>query len=387
MTQATSWRPKFKTLFAAFLLVTLAGAGFGLGSVVRNVQEQSGIDLYLALLSLFGAKEISVEYKDVRPFTDIPPSPSLKSTGNIVPGANEFDRDLELMSDFFPNSRFRTLASNVGRLDLLATYQEQDEDKQWKWEPDFIQPCTAMRITEHLLLTAAHCLKYDVKSKEPRPLQIKRAHFWTDYYGTRCRQPGAEDSSSTPADTPECPKPTCFNVDPTRIERHTELDFAVFRLDGKCRDPNQESNPSEPQPFKPTTMRAAKPQPGQDLLVFHHPLGGVMFVTRRECRVKAGEAKEDNDDKHSIKHTCGTLPGTSGAPILDEKTGDVVAIHVKGDRDIDAIASNNGLGTPLAYVKKCSKLPEVQNAIGEPDEKDAAWWGTIECPKSDGNQK
>lgn len=357
----------YRTYLAVVLLIALTLAGFGTGSVVKSVQEQTGADLYLTLLSFFGPSSYEITYTDVTPFTTY--TPSLKSTGNTIPGADVYDRRLELMKGFFPQSRFRGWSESVGRLDLLATHQKYDEKtKRWK-AVRTIEPCTAIVVTSQLLLTANHCTKHTSRNSKESDLQIQQAHFWLRYFGPQCRGDMAE---STPSNQPPCETPRCLVVYPTPVEQNEDLDFAVFRIQHAC--PGTTFDLAD---LKPASLQAAAAIPGQDLIVLHHPLGGVMFVTRSQCRVTVDE--KSKLDLASFKHSCGTLPGTSGAPIMDEASGRVIALHVRGDRSIDSTAENTGLATPLAYVKKCTKTPALMEAIKLP-EGNVDWYQKLEAP-------
>lgn len=381
MSEPTNIRRSYRTYLAATVLIALAAVGFGFGSVVRSVQDQTGTDLYLALLSFFGPSRYEFVYKDVSPFTRDEPTPSLKSTGNTIPGADVYDRRLELMNGFYPDSRFRTWSESVGRLDLLANHWEDDtrgDDKKAKKKVlvPTIEPCTAILVTPQLLLTANHCTQHTARNSVSSDLQILQAHFWLGYFGATCGRSAEEQKNSG---IPPCAKPRCLVVYPTPLERNEDLDYAVFRIQHACKG----AAPDTAATLVPADLWAANTKKGDDLAVLHHPLGGVMFVTRSQCRITEDVDQESKQDPRIFKHSCGTLPGTSGAPIVNEATGKILAIHVRGDRSIDATAENVGMATPLAFVKKCTRIPALANAITVAAD-DAGWYSGLTLPASCG---
>jgi V8-like Glu-specific endopeptidase len=60
-------------------------------------------------------------------------------------------------------------------------------------------------------------------------------------------------------------------------------------------------------------------------------------------------------------HSCGTAPGVSGAPIFDDRTNRVVAIHVQQQLSAEADARSIGFGVPVTQAAQA--LPAVKAAL------------------------
>jgi hypothetical protein len=191
-------------------------------------------------------------------------------------------------------SRLRQASQPVGLLDLLHSSSSGT--------------CTAFLIENDLLLTNAHCISDDVRE----------AKFFPDYLDVDgLNQQG-------------------FAVAIVPIEIDSSLDYAILRVNGAPGDV-----------YGTVKLSAAVPPPGDDLSIFHHPLGQPKSVTRQDCRVKSLQAGG------LLAHLCDTLPGSSGSPVLTGDSQHVIALHHSG------AGSNRdpvNLATTVAAIAKKSPI-------------------------------
>lgn len=215
----------------------------------------------------------------------------------LVHGA---DARYEPVADYAPDSRLRLAARPVGILDIKTSAG--------------VSTCTASLVAEDLLLTNAHCVDGGVRA----------LRFFPDYYeaGT---------------------KPQGFEVEPTPLEFDESLDYAILRVTG-----------TPGKTFGTLTLTARRPGPGEDLAIFHHPLGEPKSVTRFGCRVKT----QQPDGR--LLHVCDTMPGSSGSPILTGDMREVVALHYAGggspNQPVNLAISIEALSKKSAIIARLAKV-------------------------------
>lgn len=166
-------------------------------------------------------------------------------------------------------SRLREASRPVGILELLYS--------------DGSGACTASLISQDLLLTNAHCTGADVRE----------ARFSPEFLD-------------------EGRPPVSFSVNTRPVEVDEELDYAILQVSG-----------SPGKTFGVIALSPEAPSPGDDLSIFHHPLGHIKSVTRYGCLAKSVH-------NGLLGHLCDTLPGSSGAPVFTGDNKHVVAIHHSG---------------------------------------------------------
>lgn len=170
-----------------------------------------------------------------------------------------------------------------------------------------VVPCTGVLIDWDTVLTAGHCLRLRDESSFIPPARV---NFRLGYEGTSQEgtllQIDLQNSISPYFASKENLKP----ID----------DYAVLKITGTTKSELQALG------FFPATLSREQYTEGRDLIIIHHPLGDPMMLTRYGCRLTM--QNRDTPDSN-VSHSCATLPGSSGAPIYDAESGNVIAIHVK----------------------------------------------------------
>lgn len=203
----------------------------------------------------------------------------------------------EPMSSLREDDPLRRLTRAVGRLDLLI---EEDGDR-------FTSSCTATLVNDGAaILTNHHCIPGSSG-------RVLKASLLLDYYE---------------ADSPT--QRLAVATAPLVADRG--LDFALVPV----LDP-------VPAGIAPIPLRAAPIAPRERLIIVHHPQGQPKKMTQFGCT-----AAPSISQATFLRHRCDTLPGSSGAPILNLER-QVVGLHHSGGLTSDDPKSFN-LGTRLASV-------------------------------------
>jgi hypothetical protein len=105
-----------------------------------------------------------------------------------------------------------------------------------------------------------------------------------------------------------------YTVIPTPVEFSEELDYAVLEVLG---------NPS--QMYGKLNLVNLVPKDRTPFWVIGHPNGEGQRISREKCRASAPAVS-----KNKLLHTCDTLPGNSGSPVIDAGLQVVVALHHAG---------------------------------------------------------
>jgi hypothetical protein len=189
--------------------------------------------------------------------------------------------NFERLDSYRDQDRFRRIATPVGRLDLLVSGPLGTG----------VANCTASIISARHIITNAHCFPQGAGA-------VKQASLLMDFY--------SEDNAA---------QARRFEVKPVPVERNEQLDFVVAEVSG---------NPSAR--FGRIALEARDPEPGESLLIIHHPMGMPKHMTRGGCRAHAPVSVDGAD----IRHRCDTLPGSSGSPILSEGSGRMLGLHYGG---------------------------------------------------------
>jgi formylglycine-generating enzyme required for sulfatase activity len=216
--------------------------------------------------------------------------------------------NFEPLSNYREQDRFRRIALPVGRLDVLMASPVVPGNGY--------SNCTASILSARHIITNAHCFPQEQGG-------VRQAFLLMDYY--------SDDNEGAVRR---------FEVRATPVERNVELDFAIAEVSG---------NPSAQ--FGRIALEPRDPEPGESLLIVHHPMGKPKHMTRGGCRAHAPVAISGTD----IRHRCDTLPGSSGSPILAEGTGRMLGLHYGGALDAQVPGSFNS-GKRLSEISSRSRI-------------------------------
>jgi hypothetical protein len=97
-----------------------------------------------------------------------------------------------------------------------------------------------------------------------------------------------------------------------------ELDFVLLRI-----------SPIPQHPFLKLVNMRELPD-NQNLLVIEHPAGDVKKVSKFGCVVRGAHVSGLLDRETDFGHRCDTMGGSSGSPVLNVATGEVVGLHHLG---------------------------------------------------------
>ncbi|MDU8929110.1 trypsin-like peptidase domain-containing protein [Alisedimentitalea sp. MJ-SS2] len=189
----------------------------------------------------------------------------------------------EFIETYSVNSIFRSFGRSVGRLDVLT-------DKG-------TFPCTAFIVSERHILTNHHCVPGILNAEDIGAEQIRAVGFVAGYV-----RPGVEEGAEF------------FQVIPIPVETSEELDYTVLEVIG---------NPSAK--FGMLELSASEPSAGDPYWIIGHPLGEAQRISREKCRANSPALSGG-----SLLHTCDTLPGNSGSPVIDASLRRVVGLHYAG---------------------------------------------------------
>lgn len=204
------------------------------------------------------------------------------------------------------------LGRPVGRLDML-------------FEDGSTGFCTAFIVDDTHLLTNYHCIP-GLPRDGVQP-QVKAAQFVAGYI-----RPGHGEGVDR------------YTVAPNAVEADRALDYAVLEVFG---DPSQTYGRLE--------LAGVDPEDGEFLWIIGHPQGQSQHISREGCAASSpavsGEGK--------LMHTCDTLGGNSGSPVLRLSDKRVVALHHAGDS-----RTGYNMAIPMARILAVSKV--LKGAEGLP---------------------
>lgn len=186
-------------------------------------------------------------------------------------------------------------------------------------------PCTAFLVDATHLLTNHHCVPGILDNPQAKATRIESVSFLAGYL-----ELGREDEAQR------------FEVNPVPVETSAELDYTVLEVKGVPVDR-----------FPPLPLSADLPEEGTPFWIIGHPLGKSQHISREGCRaarpvMEPAPAPQTGD---RLRHTCDTLGGNSGSPIIDSSARQVIGLHNSGDRNVGV-----NFGIPMATILKASKV-------------------------------
>lgn len=232
----------------------------------------------------------------------------------------------EFISNYGPNSVFARTGRSVGMLQILTNVGHA--------------PCTAFLVEGNKLITNHHCVPGILKNPQMKAKganSIAAVQFHVGF-----TRDGLDDGVKT------------FHVNPVPLETSEALDYTVLQVLG---DANAE--------FGALELSAALPSDRDPFWVIGHPMGEAQRISREKCQADSPALA-----KQRLRHTCDTLPGNSGSPVIDAGSQKVIALHHAGSR-----AGEVNFAVPMADILARSEVlkPAVQVPVA-PDtgEQDAA---------------
>ena len=227
----------------------------------------------------------------------------------------------EPIQNYDRESVFAKIGRSVGRLDFLT-------DKG-------LFPCTAFIVSKKYILTNYHCSFGMLDNERVGATRIDGVQFVAGY-----TQTGIDEGTRR------------YTVTPTPVEFNAELDYAVLEVLG---------NPS--QEYGELKLASLVPNDRAPFWIIGHPRGEGQRISREKCRASAPAV-----NKNKLLHTCDTLPGNSGSPVIDAGLQVVVALHHAGianDSVNAAILMSKILenSTVLAAYKAPDAVPKVEPKV------------------------
>jgi len=222
---------------------------------------------------------------------------SLGDASDLVSNQQNVFEPMSLLREDDP---LRRLTRAVGRLDLLI----EDDGEQ------FMSSCTGTIVNDGAaVLTASHC----IPGVDGRVIE---ASLLLDYFDA--------DSDTIRLDVGTAP-----------LANDNDLDYALVPL----LDP-------VPADVLPVSISRADVLPGERLTMVHHPAGFPKKLTQYGCR-----AASTLSDETDLRHRCDTLPGSSGAPILNANREIVGTHHTGGMTGDDPKSFNSGVRVVTILAK------------------------------------
>jgi hypothetical protein len=158
--------------------------------------------------------------------------------------------------------------------------------------------CTGFLLTRELLMTNQHCISEDWQ------LDTAKAIF------------GFESLPPAPTEQDKIPFASIEMQDPV-------LDFTILKLKWPARDL-----------WKPATLDSRPITKNQQLLLIQHPNDLPKVLSLIQCTVQSVAVEDLPEYSKDFYHLCDCEGGSSGAPVIDEKTGRVVGLQ---HREIEKI--------------------------------------------------
>ncbi len=238
----------------------------------------------------------------------------LESTGDassyIASNKGAFEPIRELPVD----DPIRQMALAVGRIDLLSEGPDGTRG---------LGTCTGSVLPNGWVITNHHC----IPGRDGH--QLLAASILIGYL-----EQGQDDSNRYR-----------LSVDPS--DWHDLLDFSLVRL--------QDSPPN----VRPLKFEDVHVDPGDSLMVIHHPLGRPQVMTRFRCF-----AARTQDDGPILRHRCDTQPGSSGSILFDRQMRPV-ALHHSGGMTANDDTSFNRSTRISAILTQSGLLRDISNASDE----------------------
>jgi V8-like Glu-specific endopeptidase len=183
--------------------------------------------------------------------------------------------------------------------------------------------CSGFLLTSQLLITNQHCLS--------SPTEMRSALIDFNY-----------DSDGAKMTTVTC-------TDLVAVDE--ALDYSIVRLS---------SSPGVT-PLKLTDTDISE---SEALLIIEHPGGETKQVSIIDCKVDHSSVAGTSPAATDFGHDCDTLGGSSGSPVQDFATGNVVGLHHLGIPEGTDILMNRAVKIKLILKSLGQKSPAILGEIG-----------------------
>ena len=249
--------------------------------------------------------------------------------GQVVAPRNESMLDVQLeaqvgaynnefVSNYGDRSIFARTGRAVGMLQILTNVGHA--------------PCTGFLVDGNMLVTNHHCVPGILdhpRMKEKGATSIAAVQFHAGFL-----RDGLTEGVKS------------FHVNPVPLETSEALDYTVLQVLG---DANAE--------FGALELTAALPNDRDPFWVIGHPMGEAQRISREKCQADSPAVAS-----HRLRHTCDTLPGNSGSPVIDAGSQKVIGLHHAGSR-----AGEVNCAVPMAEILAQSKVLKASVGGGDAD--------------------
>jgi hypothetical protein len=174
--------------------------------------------------------------------------------------------------------------------------------------------CTASRLSRDLFLTNFHCYEFT-------PCAGLRFHM-----GYERDLPDTEQAVFR-----------CKDV----LSKNRSLDYALYRAEQVRGGDGVERG--EAAEFPTATLFGGQLSVSRGVIVASHPAARPKEIDRSSACKLTTATVETVSGRETIRHTCDTEGGSSGSPVLDRLTGQIVALHWGG-------ADENNFAIPMSKI-------------------------------------
>ncbi|MGH1413413.1 MAG: right-handed parallel beta-helix repeat-containing protein [Pelagimonas sp.] len=196
------------------------------------------------------------------------------------------DYQNEPIIEYGENSPAVRLGRPIGRLDMLFQ----------NGKTGF---CTAFIVDDKHILTNHHCIPGMDGDPSGQVSGVQAAQFVAGFI-----KPGRAEGTDR------------FTVSPQIVETNRELDYTVLRVFG---------NPSTK--YGKLELAMADPEDAEFLWIIGHPQGQSQHISREGCAAATPAISEEG----KLVHSCDTLGGNSGSPVIRLSDKRVIGLHHAGD--------------------------------------------------------
>lgn len=208
--------------------------------------------------------------------------PSRQATGSGLLEALVASRqvgNMRKLGDYGEGDVFRRLGQPVARLGMALETAGGETKRAY---------CTASLIADDLVLTNHHCIAGNPGGR------VFDAVLTFGYL-----QRGTERGVKR------------YGVELEPVEASADLDYAIHRVRGA---PGRQ--------WGRITLSLAEPRVRQSLFIIHHPAGDTQHISLGNCQTSDPALEGER-----LLHVCDTIGGSSGAPVFDSESRQVVGLH------------------------------------------------------------